>query len=209
MFVLTEMRDNIRIDPTWFDEDTGERIKYELNKKFANKVVYGVGLCITLHDIIQLGDSYIFPGDGAAHMKVVFRFVVFRPFINEVLVGKVRSSSAEGVTVSLTFFDDIIIPPQSLQHPKRFDHKEQLWVWEYQTEDGNHDLFMDSGEEIRFRVVEEQFVDTIPTDVQPHISAAAIPGVTPPISEPKDAPYTIIGSISESGLGLLSWWGSS
>lgn len=38
MFVLTEMRDNIRIDPRWFEEDTGERINYELNKKFANKV---------------------------------------------------------------------------------------------------------------------------------------------------------------------------
>ena len=44
------------------------------------------------------------------------------------------------------------------------DHKEQLWVWEYQTEEGSHDLFMDIGEEIRFRVVEEQFVDTVPTD---------------------------------------------
>lgn len=37
-------------------------------------------------------------------------------------------------------------------------------MWEYQTEEGSHDLFMDIGEEIRFRVVEERFVDTIPTD---------------------------------------------
>ena len=30
--------------------------------------------------------------------------------------------------------------------------------------------------------------------VQPHVSAAAIPGVTVPINEPKEAPYTIIVS---------------
>ena len=43
------------------------------------------------------------------------------------------------------------------------DREEQVWVWEYQTEDGKHDMFMDEGEEIRFRVVEEMFVDTSPT----------------------------------------------
>ena len=30
-------------------------------------------------------------------LSVAFRFVVFRPFTNEVLVGKIRSCSAEGV----------------------------------------------------------------------------------------------------------------
>ena len=40
--------------------------------------------------------------------------------------------------------------------------KEQLWVWEYESEDGKHDLFMDIGEKIRFRVKEEIFTDTSP-----------------------------------------------
>ena len=35
-------------------------------------------------------------------------------------------------------------------------------MWEYETEDGKHDMFMDIEEEIRFRVVEETFVDTSP-----------------------------------------------
>ena len=48
-------------------------------------------------------------------------------------------------TVTLGFFDDIVIPPESLQHPSRFDEGEQLWIWEYETEDGKHDLFMDPG----------------------------------------------------------------
>ncbi|KAI0218328.1 DNA-directed RNA polymerase III subunit RPC8, partial [Lamellibrachia satsuma] len=43
------------------------------------------------------------------------------------------------------------------------DESEQLWVWEYATDDGKHDLYMDLGEEIRFRVVDESFVDTTPT----------------------------------------------
>ena len=42
------------------------------------------------------------------------------------------------------------------------DQGEQLWVWEYESEDGKHDMFMDVDEVIRFRVVKEVFVDTLP-----------------------------------------------
>ena len=49
----------------------------------------------------------------------------------------------------MSFFDDILIPVSNLQTTSRFDETEQLYVWQYQTEDGTHDLFMDVGEEIR------------------------------------------------------------
>lgn len=205
------MQDVVRIEPRRFAQDMGQEIADELNRKFANKVVHKVGLCIALYDVLKVGDSYVFPGDGASHTKVAFRFVVFRPFTNEVLVGKIRSCSAEGVRVSLGFFDDIMIPHQSLQHPKRFDQEEQLWVWEYSAEGGGHDLFMDIDEEVRFRVLEEVFVDVSPSSAQPKPSEACPPpGVSlatvPLDTTPQQPPYTIIGSVSESGLGLLSWW---
>lgn len=66
--------------------------------------------------------------------------------------------------MSLGFFDDILIPPTALQHPSKFNETEQAWVWEYDTGDGNkHDLFMDAGETIRFRVTAETFNETCPT----------------------------------------------
>lgn len=62
------------------------------------------------------------------------------------------------------FFDDILIPPTALQHPSNFNETEQAWVWEYDTGDGSkHDLFMDAGETIRFRVTAEFFTETCPT----------------------------------------------
>ena len=110
------------------------------------QVVYSVGLCICLFDVIKLDDSYIFPGDGASHTKgetpvvtelrsedtlfnkiksidllfwimriwfgsnswspshppsiflpVQFRYVVFHPFLDEILVGKIKYCSQEGV----------------------------------------------------------------------------------------------------------------
>lgn len=61
------------------------------------KVYLNVGLCIALHDITNIEESYIFPGDGASHTKVIFRFIVFRPFMEEILIGKIRSCSVDGV----------------------------------------------------------------------------------------------------------------
>ncbi|KDR14462.1 DNA-directed RNA polymerase III subunit RPC8 [Zootermopsis nevadensis] len=207
MFVLAEMKHVIRTPPHIFHLKLNDAIAEELNKKLANKVVLNVGLCIALHDITQLEDSYIFPGDGAAHTKVNFRYVVFRPFIEEVITGKIRSCSREGVHVTLGFFDDIIIPPNALQHPSRFDETEQAWVWEYNTGDGDkHDLFMDPGETIRFRVTAETFVETSPSG--PENTDITTPGGETSAEEPK-VPYMLTGSINESGLGLLSWWASS
>ncbi|XP_055008728.1 DNA-directed RNA polymerase III subunit RPC8 isoform X2 [Boleophthalmus pectinirostris] len=151
-------------------------------------------------------------GDGASHTKVHFRYVVFHPFLDEVLVGKIKYCSQEGVHVTMGFFDDILIPPESLQQPAKFDEAEQVWLWEYETDEGAHDLYMDQGEEIRFRVTDEVFVDTSPTGPATVTEdTAAQPGQStapPPEAavEKKEAPYTLIGTISEPGLGLLSWW---
>lgn len=60
-------------------------------------MVLNVGLCIALYDIVSLQESYIFPGDGASHTRVNFRYIVFRPFVEEIIIGKIRSCSQEGV----------------------------------------------------------------------------------------------------------------
>ncbi|XP_060520838.1 DNA-directed RNA polymerase III subunit RPC8 [Cylas formicarius] len=168
----------------------------ELNKKLANKVVLNVGLCIALFDITSLKESFIIPSDGASHTVVHFRYIVFRPFMEEILVGKIRTCSEEGVHVTLGFFDDILIPPNALQHPAKFNETEQAWVWEYDMGDGNkHDLFMDAGENIRFRVTAETFMETCPTG----------PSTAQDSQENLDGkvPYKLIGSINEPGrLGI-------
>ena len=92
---------------------------------------------------------------------------------------------------------------------------------------------MDPGEEIRFRVTSETFVDTSPTggNLGENSSARSIPhlpsqggnavalvsgsgsganldhdGTRP---EEKKVPYHLKTSINEPGLGLLSWWNNS
>lgn len=203
MFVLAELKDNIRISPDQFNIRLPDAIKDEINRKLANKVLLNVGLCISLKDITKLGDSVILPGDGASHTEVFYRYIVFKAAVGEILTGKIRSCNRDGVHVTLGFFDDIVIPPDALQHPSRFEEAEQAWVWEYPLDDGgHHDLFMDTGNVIKFKVTREIFEESSP--VGPPVLEDAS---TTQASEPK-IPYRVEGTINEPGLGVINWWDS-
>ena len=47
------------------------QVAEEINRKVANKVVVGLGLCLALYDITDIGKSFVFPGDSATHTKVL------------------------------------------------------------------------------------------------------------------------------------------
>ena len=126
MFILTKMKSVVRLEPSSFERSLPDALKDALTEKLANKVLKDVGLVIALWDILKIGDSYLLPGDGASHTRVEFRILVFRPFMEEVLVGKIKCCTKEGVHLSLGFFDDILIPPEALQHPHRFDETDQV-----------------------------------------------------------------------------------
>lgn len=143
---------------------------------------------------------------------------MFKPFSGEVLVGRIRSCSEEGISVSLTFFDDIFIPAHCLQPETTFNGSERLWVWNY---DGN-ELFMDLDEPIRFRVLTQSFTESAPVQKEALMAAVANKmnglgsGLTASSSGaneldvgevvPTVAPYRIVATVAEDGLGLLSWW---
>jgi len=187
MFFLSLLEHTIRIPPQMLDVPLLEAISGELQKLFVDKVIKDLGLCVSVYDIQALEGGFVFAGDGAPTYTVNFRLVMFRPFVGEVLVGKLKKSDKNGLYLSLGFFDDIHVPEHLLQQPSIFDEKENVWMWNY----NGAELFMDLDEEVRFRVAQliypripiEQETDAIPC-----------------------APMEIIGNISASGLGLVSWW---
>ncbi|KAL1927233.1 hypothetical protein VTP01DRAFT_3862 [Rhizomucor pusillus] len=210
MFILTEVEDTVKIEPKSFSKTDNEAIQDVLNYKFANKVIPDVGLCICVHDILHATPGIILHLDGCSYVKAKFRLVVFKPFVGEVLTGRVKSCTPAGVKVTLGFFDDIHIPAGALQIGSEFDPAEQLWVWNYEGEK----LFMDIDEPIRFRVLREVFTDKTPTasmaaNAGRRQSAANLTAVNDlQANSAKIPPYSLTCTIQEDGLGLLSWWGS-
>lgn len=208
MFVLIKLKDTIRVPPNKLEEPVEGVLIDELNMRFANKVMLDIGLVICLFDIAEIGESSIYCGDGAIHTQCTCRMIVFRPAIGEIICGTLKSSSKEGLSVSIGFFDSITIPPENLCEPANFNETDQTWTWHYvDEEDKQHNLLLEVGDQIRFRVHKEIFVDVSPQG--PSQVNASVPTPGPSLlseGEKTEVPYTIIGSISESGLGMTSWW---
>lgn len=137
MFILHQLKDTIRVEAVHFGEELERVLSNLIETKFSNKVIPEVGLAICVYDILKIGDCYLFEGDGAAHCEVVFRMVVFSPFVGEVLEGKVNFCTSKRVTLTLGFFCDIELPPDGLPQPSTYNDKEMMWIWNYPTEDGD------------------------------------------------------------------------
>ncbi|KAG0249963.1 DNA-directed RNA polymerase III subunit rpc25 [Actinomortierella ambigua] len=201
MFNLAEIKDVIKIEPSGFRNKKAQALTNEINRKYANKVLQDVGLCVAMYDILHAGEGFINHGDGCSYVTVYFRLIIFRPFVGEIMTGKIRSCNQDGVKVTLGFFDDILIPYAHLQPNSEFNSDEQVWVWMYD----ENEMFMDLEEDIRFRVESESFHDTSPS-VRPKKEGADTPDMS--ANSVKQPPYSLVCSINGDGLGLLSWWGA-
>jgi len=170
MFVLTTVADTVRISPHLFSRPTLSVIHDEIDRKYPNRVIMDVGLVVSRHgDALSVGDGVLAAGDGGAHHEVVFRLVVFRPFMGEVCLGTVAESDGGGVRISMgRFFEDVRVPAYWMLRPSEFDDRSGLWVWtpNFDDDEGggeegeggegggeNENRFeMDIGTEVRFRV---------------------------------------------------------
>lgn len=157
MFILSTLSDTIfipstsftRVDPSSFSSQSAkvpptslESLSLALNSKYSNRVIPDVGLCVCLFDVLEASEGRVKWGDGGLWHKCKFRLAVFRPFVGEVLVGRVMSSDESGIRgeqrddrvyalleadmtgivrppfpVSMGFFDDIHIPLHLLPSP--------------------------------------------------------------------------------------------
>lgn len=83
---------------------------------------------------------------------------VFRPFRGEIIYGRIRSSTPEGITLDLDFTSEVFIPYQNLFEGSAFNKAEDVWVWHT---DGS-ELFFDKNEPVLFRVEQEEWIEHQP-----------------------------------------------
>ncbi|KAF1778966.1 protein of unknown function DUF4455 [Phytophthora cactorum] len=198
MFVLTRISDVIPVAPELFDADYTQVLVEEIDRKYANKVIADVGLCITLYDFVSIGDAFVHPSDGTSHSQVEFRLVVFRPFVGEVLKGRIVSCTEEHIRVSMDFVQDIIIPSYALQTPSYFDTAERLWSGSTRKDKATTTEATDKAEK-----------EVSAGDMRQSLARRRSSSVDLSDNDPTPSAIHILGTIDEDGLGLSSWWTST
>lgn len=200
----------VQIHPSDFDKSSARAIEDLINAKYADKVIHKVGLCVGFHSIISASEGLIGHGSGLVNVNVDFRLVVFRPFKGEIVHGTITHSVPKvGIYLSQDFFEDIIVPPETLFENTEWgkdDTGVEAFIWYSKDEDSGltNEFFFDRAEKCLFRVEEEQWHDLSPQMQKQNPDFLSR-------REDEDgrggkAPYLIRGSMMLSGLGPTIWW---
>eukprot|EP01088_Endostelium_zonatum_P013593 TRINITY_DN28304_c0_g1_i1.p1 TRINITY_DN28304_c0_g1~~TRINITY_DN28304_c0_g1_i1.p1 ORF type:complete len:244 (-),score=38.21 TRINITY_DN28304_c0_g1_i1:40-771(-) len=205
MFVLSLIEDTLILPPKSFDDEI-KTLTNMINKKYANKVIMGVGLGITLKQIVWIGPTFLF--EGSATLQVRFTFIVFRPFKGEIIEGKIKDCDKTYIQISLGFFDQVYIEPNCLRSPYSYDANDKIFYWAYKQSDGGQmsAMYYEINEPIRFRVIEVRFRDVASKMKRPPDPEAATEGAVAANVDDVEEPMMIFGSVVEDGLGMVRWW---
>ena len=92
------VQDTISVQPSNLSLEPSEAISDGINTKYSNKILQDVGLCICLYDLLDCSEGFVQHSNGSVYYKVVFRLVIFRPFVGEILFGKVKTCNPDGIS---------------------------------------------------------------------------------------------------------------
>ncbi|XP_047306757.1 DNA-directed RNA polymerase III subunit RPC8 [Impatiens glandulifera] len=209
MFCLSEIEHTLRLPPSLLNLPLHDAIKGELETLFIDKVISNLGLCISIYDIKEIDGGFIFAGHGASTYTVKFRMIMFRPFIGEVITAVLKEADANGVRLSVGFFDDIYVPAHKMLDNSKWQDDPELsgyhtWLWTY--EDSTYS--MDDTDEIRFKV-ERVHYPAIPVVEASNLKAIEEGGDSKPNEQENDhlkkpfAPMVITVSSSPVYFSLL------
>ena len=167
-------------------------------------------MCLGFHSLISASEGLIGHGTGIVNVNVDFRIIVFRPFKGEIVLGTItHSSETAGISLSQDFFEDIVVPPETLHEHTEWGKDDiggELFIWHCKPEgfDTTTDYYFDKAEPCLYRVEEEQWHDISPQMQKPNQDFVA-----PEPSEDaavRKTPYRIRGSMMLSGTGPIIWW---
>ncbi len=114
MFYELELRSHIRVPPILFNEDTEVSVLKQLNTQFENFISKEFGIAIGVSEIIKIGDGIVIPGDGAAYYDTTFKLVVFKPELNEMLLGDISEITDFGAFLNIGPIDGMIHISQTM-----------------------------------------------------------------------------------------------
>ena len=89
MYKILTVRDTVRVPPSRFDEPLEEVVLDVLRKNYEGLTDKDVGVILAITEVKEIGTGRIIMGDGASYHNTTFEALVYKPELNEVVLGEV------------------------------------------------------------------------------------------------------------------------
>mmetsp|Transcript_9227 Transcript_9227/g.17532 ORF Transcript_9227/g.17532 Transcript_9227/m.17532 type:complete len:118 (-) Transcript_9227:2956-3309(-) len=115
MFVLYSIKDVIPVEPELLSASYREAVTLKIEAKYIGKVLKDEGVCIAIYEL-EIIESLMPLGSESLDCVVEFSLILLKPFVGEVISGKILRVSREGIFISLEFCE-VFVPASNLAHP--------------------------------------------------------------------------------------------
>ena len=147
MFKVITVEDTVRVPPNRFGEPLEEVIVDLLNKNYLGITDKDVGTILAMTEVKEIGEGRIIMGDGASYHDVIFDALVYKPELNEVVVGEVVEIVDFGAFVRIGPVDALVHVSQVMDDFVGYDRKKRVLYGKEKK------LSLKEGDKVRARVV--------------------------------------------------------
>jgi len=123
MYKLIEVKDTVRVLPSRFNEPLKEVIIDVLKKTYEGLTDSDLGVILAITEVKDIGVGRVVMGDGASYHDVIFEALVYKPEINEVVMGEVIEIVEFGSFIRLGPVDGLVHVSQVMDDFVGFDKK--------------------------------------------------------------------------------------
>jgi len=126
MFYEIEVVGHVRIPPNLLDQDINSVILDRLNAKYDNYISSDFGVVVVVSELLDVGEGVIIPGDGAAYYETRFKLVIFKPELQELVLGKLTEITDFGAFMEIGPIDGMIHISQTMDDYVSFTKQKTL-----------------------------------------------------------------------------------
>lgn len=126
MFYKIEAKGYIRVPPTSFSEDVNKAVLKRINQDFENFVNKDLGIAIGVTEVLEIKEGIIIPGDGAAYYDTKFKLLVYKPELQEVVIGNISEITEFGAFMNIGPIDGMIHISQTMDDYVSFSKSNSL-----------------------------------------------------------------------------------
>jgi DNA-directed RNA polymerase subunit E' len=126
MYKLVTITDTVRVPPDRFEEPLKEVVHDVLRKTYEGLMDKDIGVVLAITEVKEIGVGRIIMGDGASYHDVVFEALVYKPEVNEVVLGEVVEIVEFGAFVRLGPVDGLAHVSQVMDDFVGYDKKKGI-----------------------------------------------------------------------------------
>lgn len=152
MFYKAEIKDHIRVPPNLFGVNTEEAVLKRIKTDYEGFISKDLGFVIDIYGVKDIKDGIIIPGDGASYYEATFELLVFKPEMQEILLGTIKDIADFGAFLNLGPTEGMVHISQTMDDFVSFSKDKVL-----SGKDSNRSLKI--GDRCRARVIAVSFKD--------------------------------------------------